>query len=280
METAEVRGMITKRTSAMEGGRTMKIKRKIVQIDEEKCNGCGVCTTACAEGAIALIDGKAKLVKDSYCDGLGACLGECPVDAIRIIEREADAFDEKEVEHYLEQKRQAEMVAKQDTGSDMNTLTQLPCGCPSTMVKTFGPACNEDTPSIQESVMSSLTHWPVQIGLIPSTAPFLKGADLLVAADCTPVAYPNFHRDLLRGRTVMVGCPKFDETDEYIRKFAEIFRTAGIKSVTVAIMEVPCCSKLPLVVRKGMELAGAYIPVEVVVIGSDGTILRREQQAA
>jgi ferredoxin len=247
----------------------MKAKRKIVQIDEERCNGCGQCASACAEGAIAIIDGKAKLTKDSYCDGLGACIGECPQGALQIIERETDVFDPVEVEHHLIQQK------KYETGQE------LPCGCPSSHLQMFSSSCEKaNQPSYQPNNESALSHWPIQIRLIPPTAPFLKNADLLVAADCTPVAYPDLHRDFLKGKVVMVGCPKFDDTDEYINKFTDIFKVAGIQSVTILIMEVPCCSKLPLIVQKGTERAGKEIPVEVVVIGARGKILRRQKLAA
>lgn len=212
----------------------MKINRKIIEIDEELCNGCGQCVPACAEGALKVINGKAKLVSEVYCDGLGACLGECPTGALRIVERVADDF------------------------------------VPSS-------SCTEaNRPLSQEGAVSALSHWPVQIRLVPATAPFLKGANLLVAADCTPVAYPNFHRDFLKGKVIMVGCPKFDDVQEYIKKFSDIFKTADIHSVTILVMEVPCCQGLPMIVKKGMELAGKEIQMEKIVISSKGGILNRD----
>jgi Pyruvate/2-oxoacid:ferredoxin oxidoreductase delta subunit len=257
----------------------MKTVRKIVAIDEAKCDGCGLCANACAEGAIAVEGGKARLVTDSYCDGLGACLGECPRDAIRIIERQADAFDESAVEHHLTGKQAGQQ--KQQPADSPLVLETLPCGCPSTRIETFSQPCQvSDSIPSPGPTPSALQHWPVQIRLVPPTAPFLKGAHLLVAADCTPLAYPDFHRTLLKGKAVMLGCPKFDETNEYIAKFKDIFRVADIKSVTVAIMEVPCCSKLPVIVREGMRQAGRAVPFEVVVIGTRGDILRRQQLAA
>jgi len=238
----------------------MKINRKIIEIDEELCDGCGQCVPSCAEGALKVINGKARLVSDVYCDGLGACLGECPTGALRVVEREADDFDEEAVEQYLRS-------------------ATLACGCPSTQIQSFIPSescMDANRPVMQDNSFSALSHWPVQIRLVPHTAPFLKGADLLVAADCTPVAYPNFHRDFLNGKVVMVGCPKFDDVQEYIQKFADIFSTANINSVTVLVMEVPCCQGLPMIVKKGMELAGKKIPVEKIVIGSKGNILSRD----
>lgn len=251
----------------------MKVNRKIIQIDEDLCDGCGNCVPSCAEGALRIVDGKARLVKDIYCDGLGACLGECPTGALTIIERETDEFDEDAVEAYLNS-RPEEDSPKEDA---------IACECPSTRIQAFAPSgsCEDaNRPALRDSQASALSHWPVQIRLVPPTAPFLKGADLLVAADCTPVAYPNFHRDFLKGKAIMVGCPKFDDTREYIKKFAELFRTADIKSVTIAVMEVPCCHGLPVIVEKGMELAGRKIPVEKVVISGRGDILERERLAA
>ncbi len=244
----------------------MKIKRKIVQIDEEKCNGCGVCVPSCAEGAIRIIDGKARLVAEKFCDGLGACLGECPQGALQVIEREAEDFDERAVEEHLT-KANEEKVPE-------------PCSCPSARLQTFAPAKNcaeANEPAARKTEASELSHWPVQIRLVPPTAPFLKGADLLVAADCTPVAYPNFHRDFLKGKVVMLGCPKFDDAQSYIRKFADIFQTAGVKSVEVVTMEVPCCQALPMVVKEGMEAAGKKIPLTQTIIGIRGEILRKQK---
>ncbi|MBF0377825.1 MAG: 4Fe-4S binding protein [Desulfamplus sp.] len=273
----------------------MKVKRKIIQIDEELCNGCGNCVVSCAEGAIQIIDGKAKIVKDQYCDGLGACIGECPQDALKIIEREADEFDEKAVEAYLKELEQKKNSSQSIVTSESKPSATLACGCPSTQLQTF-PISNghkgADT-NIKSSqcscsdankpsdlkceasgaCKSNLGHWPVQIRLIPPTAPFLKGADLLITADCVPVAYPAFHQDFLKGKVVMIGCPKFDDVDSYIQKFADIFKTAGIKSVTTLIMEVPCCSGLPMIVKKGMELAGVTVPITKVVISARGEII-------
>ncbi len=249
----------------------MKIKRKIIEIDEERCNGCGNCVLACAEGAIQIIDGKAKIVKDQYCDGLGACIGDCPEDALKIVEREADEFDEKAVEEYLKE------LEKKGTASEQKPSETLGCGCPSNQLKVLQPSmgscADANKPTTLSSVQSSLGHWPVQIRLIPPNAPFLKGADLLITADCVPVAYPALHQEFLKGKVIMLGCPKFDDVDSYISKFADIFKTAGIKSVTVLIMEVPCCSGLPMMVKKGMDIAGVNVPMKKVVISSRGQII-------
>jgi NAD-dependent dihydropyrimidine dehydrogenase PreA subunit len=252
----------------------MKFERNIIEINEDLCTGCGQCVTGCAEGALEIIDGKAKLVSEVYCDGLGACIGECPTGALKIVQREAEDFDEEAVVERLknlpeEEKEQPKTMA---------------CGCPSSNIQTFAASscsCEKaNEPGTQHAIGSELTHWPVQIRLIPPTAPFLKNADLLVAADCAGFAYPNLHRDLLRGKVLLIGCPKFDDSRAYIEKFGEIFSTASIKSVTVVVMEVPCCSGLPEIIKMGMKMAGKQIPLEKVVISGRGEILRREELAA
>lgn len=234
--------------------------RKIIEIDESLCDGCGRCVVGCAEGALAIVAGKAKIVSESYCDGLGACVGECPTGALRIVEREAAPFDEGAVKEHLAQ--QARGV--------------LPCGCPSTLTQIFEkPAfCPTDGPVPPPSApeVSALSHWPVKIKLIPPTAPFLRGADLLVLADCTAVAYPSLHRDLIRGKVVMMGCPKFDDLQAYVEKFAHIFRINEIQDVTVVVMEVPCCGGLPRIVQRGMAMAGKEIPLKETVLTLKGEI--------
>jgi len=247
----------------------MKTLRKIIEIDEELCDGCGQCVPSCAEGSLQIVDGKAKMVSDNLCDGLGACLGECPTGALKIVEREADEFDEEAVEKYLAEKE----------AEKQKEPTMLACGCPSTNIETFAPAssCKEaNIPASFQDEESALSHWPVQIRLVPATATFLKGADLLVLADCCGIAIPTLHRDLLKGRVVMIGCPKFDDVEEYIDKFTDIFKTADINSVTAVVMEVPCCSGLPMIVKKGMEAAGKVIPIEEVVISTRGKILKQQ----
>ena len=249
----------------------MKIMRKIIEIDEDLCDGCGQCVPSCAEGAIQIVDGKARLVAEKYCDGLGACLGECPTGALKIIEREAEDFDEHAVEEHLQTLAAA-------TPQPAPTLA---CGCPSAQVQTFGPAAmGVCKPLEPKDRGSALTHWPVKIKLVPPTAPFLKQADLLVLADCGPIAYPAVHTDLMPGKVVLIGCPKFDNVPEYIAKFTEIFQKADIKSVTTVIMEVPCCAGLAYIVEQGMAKAGRRIPHEQVVISTQGEILRREKLAA
>ncbi len=244
----------------------MAYKRKIVEIDEERCNGCGQCASACAEGAIEIVDGKARLVAEKYCDGLGACLGECPMDALKVTEREADEFDPEAVEHYLKMKED----------SEKSSAPQAPCGCPSVQVRIFeAGSAGAEAGQGQGCEASALSHWPVKIKLVPPGAPFLKGADLLVAADCAPVAYPNFHHDFLNGKVVLTGCPKFDDVPAYIEKFTEIFRGANVRSITVLDMEVPCCSALPAIVRKALATAGKEIPMEEITISVRGKILKK-----
>lgn len=248
----------------------MKLKRKIVEIDEERCNGCGQCILGCAEGALAMVNGKVKVISDNLCDGLGACIGECPEDALQIIEREAEAFDEEAVETHL-----AEQAVKEKPQEK-----SMPCGCPSTQIQSFSPC-----PSAQIKAQpvgdqaSALSHWPVQIRLIPPHAPFLKGANVLVVADCVPVAFPSLHQELLQGKVIMIGCPKFDDADEYIDKFEAIFKTSGINSLTTVVMEVPCCSALPMMVLKGREKSGSQMAVNQVVVSTRGQIIEERQVA-
>jgi NAD-dependent dihydropyrimidine dehydrogenase PreA subunit len=241
----------------------MKQVRKIIEIDETLCDGCGQCAPACAEGAIQIIDGKARVIADRLCDGLGACLGECPTDALKIVEREAEEFDEEAVEEHL----------KTMTKKGNEPSQTIGCGCPSSSLQTF--IADRPSGESEAAVPSALTHWPIKIRLVPPKAPFLKGADLLVLADCTAVAYTKLHHDLLDGKVVMMGCPKFDDAEGYVHKFTEVFQTADVKSVTVAAMEVPCCSGLPWIVKKGLEKSGKNIPLTEIVIGARGNILSR-----
>jgi NAD-dependent dihydropyrimidine dehydrogenase PreA subunit len=245
----------------------MKVLRKIIQIDEERCDGCGQCITGCAEGALRLVDGKARVVADKYCDGLGACIGECPTGALTIIEREADEFDEVAVEALL--------------GKTNGIIPAPGGGCPSAGLQMFSPASACEKANLPVDLAagedSFLSHWPVQIRLVPSNAPFLHGADLLVVADCVPVAYPSIHKNFMKGRAVMMGCPKFDDAQSYIDKFAKICTHAGLKSITVLSMEVPCCSGLLTIVRKGLQLSGAAIPLTEVIVSIKGKILEVEE---
>lgn len=245
----------------------MKSKRKIIRIDNDLCNGCGQCAIACAEGALAIVDGKAKVISDKYCDGLGACIGDCPQNALKIIEREAEEFDEHSVEEHLAEKKKRADAEK------------LSYQCPSARIKQFAP--NETAEQVTTGKSkSALSTWPVQIRLVPPSAPFLQGADILVVSDCTPFAYPDFHRDFMAGRVLLTGCPKFDDRDVYVQKFAQIFQHNDIKSITVVVMEVPCCQGMPMIVKAGMEEAGRNAPLETVVLGIRGEIIKRIKNAA
>lgn len=238
----------------------MKTVRKIIEIDEELCTGCGDCVPDCAEGSLQIVDGKARLVADKLCDGLGACLKSCPTGALQIIEREADDFDEEAVHEYLEDKK--------------NKASAPPMmGCPSSRLQNLQPTpCDiANVPSGQ--IGSTLSHWPVQIRLIPAAAQFLENADVLVAADCTAVAYPNINRDFVAGRIVMMGCPKFDDAQMYMQRFTEIFQAGKIKSVTIMIMEVPCCSGMLQIIKKARNDAQSSIPVRQVVVSTTGRII-------
>lgn len=239
--------------------------RKIIEIDEEKCTGCGLCVPGCAEGALQIVNGKARLVKETYCDGLGACLGECPEGALKIVEREAEPFNEEEVHKHLEELKKSE---KKD---------DLPCGCPGSSVRNFEPCPVPDRPVDEDVVLKSeLTHWPVQLTLVPPTAEFLQGKELVVTAQCVPVAYANFHKDFLRNKAVVIACPKLDNFTSHLEKLTSIFKLSDIKKVIIAHMEVPCCFGLVHMVHKALEISGKNIPVEEYKIGVRGEILEHK----
>ena len=212
--------------------------RNIIEIDEERCNGCGLCIPNCAESAIQIIDGKAKLVKDSFCDGLGACIGHCPQEALRIIEREANAFSEEEVHEY------------QASTPPASTESSHP-----SMISDF-----------------TLRQWPVQLHLVPVKAQFLEDADLIVVADCVPIAYPALHRTILPGKAIVIGCPKFDDAEAYVAKLSAILEQNTIRSITVAHMEVPCCSGLMWIVQKAVETSRKQIPVTRRIVTVKGAL--------
>jgi NAD-dependent dihydropyrimidine dehydrogenase PreA subunit len=252
----------------------MKVTRKIIEIDDRLCDGCGQCIPSCAEGALQIIDGKARVVADNLCDGLGACMGECPTGALRIVEREADEFDETAVEKHLEAMEPSE-TPDHESGPGAPIMA---CGCPSQQIRNFEPSPHPGGHSASgltapESSLSRLGHWPVQIRLVPAGAPFLKGADLLVLADCVAVTCPDLHEKLISGRVVMMGCPKFDDVDGYVQKFTEVFEKADIRSITVAEMEVPCCAGLPWIVKKALDAAGKKIPAREIVFDPRGRII-------
>jgi len=234
-----------------------KVLRKVVKLDEEKCNGCGACVPACAEGALQIINGKARLVSDKYCDGLGACLGECPQGAITIEEREAAKFDEEEAKHHLLEK-------------EHTTKEELPCGCSGATVTQFARHEAEAAPEEAVCHHSMLGHWPVQLTLVPPGAPFLQGADLILAADCVPFAYAGFHHDFLKGHALLVACPKLDDFQAHLSKLTDILRRSEVKSLTVVHMEVPCCSGLVHMAQQAIRLSGKDIPLKEVTIGIKG----------
>jgi Pyruvate/2-oxoacid:ferredoxin oxidoreductase delta subunit len=245
--------------------------RKIVKIDAEKCNGCGLCIPNCAEGALQIVDGKAKLISEKFCDGLGACLGHCPQDAIIVIEREAEDFDEKAVEAYIHKQKQSQPKREPQP-------TPMFTGCPSSMAMHFKvPETQTETISTTRSV-SQLTQWPVQLKLVPINAPYFQDADLLIAADCVPFAYPDFHRDFLKGKVVVVGCPKLDDIQFYKEKLTEIFKANSIKSLTVPYMEVPCCFGLVKATEDAIAASGKNIPLKKVKIGIRGDIKPEAQE--
>jgi Pyruvate/2-oxoacid:ferredoxin oxidoreductase delta subunit len=250
--------------------------RDIVEIDQELCDGCGQCVSACAEGAIALVDGKARLVSETYCDGLGACLGECPQGAIRVVQRESQSFDEVAVTRHLASRRAGEVA-----------VTPLPImagaahahsGCPGAQVRAFAPT---QAPTVAATDQpSELRHWPVQLHLVPPTAPFFAGADVLLAADCVAYAMGGFHGRFLAGRSLAIACPKLDAHQEvYVEKLRAMVEQGGIRSLTVMIMEVPCCSGLVRLVQQAVAGARRSVPTSCVVVSVRGELLAEHRVA-
>lgn len=250
------------------------MKRSIIKIHEEKCNGCGLCVTACHERAIELVDGKAKLISDIYCDGLGDCLPNCPTGAIEIIEREAEAYDDDAVQARIKELKEAEAVMNKKISD------KIPCGCPGTMAKSIerpvqgAPKlmANKSTEAQGEKT-SELRQWPVQLSLINTSAPYLDGANLLIAADCTAYAYGNFHKEFMKDKVTIIGCPKLDNNKFYEEKLTEILRKNTIKSITVVRMEVPCCSGIVAAVKGAMLGSGTIVNYREVIITTEGEII-------
>ncbi|MDI6733148.1 MAG: 4Fe-4S binding protein [Planctomycetota bacterium] len=274
-----------------------KTKRQIIRIDEDKCTGCGECIPNCPEGALQIIDGKARLISDLFCDGLGACIGHCPEGAITTEEREAEPYDERKVmanivkqgrnvikahlehlkEHnqdeYLQQameflkENRIEVTLDEDAEDDENAL---PCGCPGSAVRSFVPTTTKSEQVAR--AQSQLTQWPVQLMLVPPNAPFLQNRDLVIAADCVSYAYANFHQDFLKGKALLIACPKLDDTEIYLDKLTQMFKVSNIKSITVLHMEVPCCFGLIHLVKKALANSGRNIPTKEVNISIQGEI--------
>lgn len=234
--------------------------RRIIQINEEKCNGCGACASACHEGAIGMVNGKARLLRDDYCDGLGDCLPACPTGAITFVEREAAAYDEKAVQENMKKKEQ----------TDAHNAVQH-TGCPGSRMHRFDRADSNTQPPVNATA-SQLGQWPCQIKLVPVNAPYFDGAKLLIAADCTAFAYANFHQEFMKGKITLIGCPKLDSID-YSEKLTQIIKNNDIQSVTVVRMEVPCCGGLEAAAKTALQNSGKFIPWQVVTVSIDGNIL-------
>ena len=243
--------------------------RNIVEIDEEKCDGCGLCVIECAEGALEIRDGKAKIIKEMYCDGLGACIGECPQEALKIVMKEADPFDEEAMEEHLKSLRGEQT---------QEASPELEAGCPGAKLVQFQPPTTAAPIQQGEAPTSELRNWPLQIHLLPVSAPFFNGAELLIAADCVPFAMGGFHSQLLQGKILAIGCPKLDDTGFYVDKLSQIFANNEIKSITIGYMEVPCCSGLLQVINKALEASGKAIPVDTVKVSVQGELLQEQEQ--
>ncbi|MDP8205141.1 MAG: 4Fe-4S binding protein [Candidatus Electryonea clarkiae] len=248
--------------------------RDVVVIDEDKCDGCELCITSCAEGALQMVDGKAKLVSDVYCDGLGVCIGECPQDAITVEKREAEVFDETAVEEHLTKlEKQKPPVIPVPVPHHAEAHS-----CPGSMMRTMDrPVSAATTGSKHQPMQSELKSWPIQLHLLNSNAPFLQNADILLAADCVPFAYPDFHNRFMQGRVLAIGCPKLDDVNPYIDKLAHIFAHSNIKSLTVVHMEVPCCNGIVQIAQQAMGMVGAQFPVTDVMIGIQGGIVYEQE---
>jgi len=280
------------------------VLRKIIKIEEEKCDGCGECVPNCAEGALQIIDGKARLISDLFCDGLGACLGHCPQNAITVVEREAEPYDEKKVMEYivqggsnvilahllhLKEHKEFDLLTEaldylNDHGIKNPLLKPIEendnsksCGCPGSREMSFDQHEDENVLEENGKRISHLRQWPVQLHLVLPTSNFFKNADLLLAADCVPFAYPDFHKDFLKGKSIAIACPKLDTNKHiYLEKLTRMITDANIKSITVVIMQVPCCGGLFNLAMDAMEKSGRKIPVNVFVIGVEGNILQKE----
>jgi ferredoxin len=257
-------------------------KRNIIEIDRDKCNGCGLCTTACAEGALVLDEeNKAVLAREIYCDGLGACLDVCPVDALKVVERESEEYDPQAAyDHVLKTRGEEAAGLVHGIGSDDKThhgqeedLPPMACGCPGSMAREIKPKpAAVSTAAASPAAQSELSQWPIQLHLVSPHAPYFNQSDLLIAADCTAFSLGSFHQDLLTGKKLVIACPKLDDTTPYIQKLAELIKHNTIYSLTVAIMTGPCCSGLMHIVNEAVALSGKNIAVRKIVVGIDGEI--------
>lgn len=259
------------------------MKRNVIEIDQDKCIGCGLCTKACHQGAIQLVDGKAKLMSDSYCDGLGMCLPNCPVDAIQLVEKETDAFDVSRKDFALKQNGSTASGCAGSQAKSFVPLAELGktedkpnlgCGCPGSNERSFVPLTNQKVEETNVAIpQSQLRQWPVQLHLVNVNAPYLAGANLLIAADCTPFAYADFHNKFMRGKVTLIGCPKLDDTNAYLEKLTEIFRVNNISSVSVVRMSVPCCGGITRTVQEAIKRSGAIVPYAEVTITPEGQLV-------
>jgi len=249
--------------------------RTIIEIDRDRCNGCGLCTTACAEGALALdLDNKAVLVREIYCDGLGACLDVCPTGALKVVEKDGETYDAGAAfDHVLETRGMAAAFKVHGAGGEQADAGHG--GCPGSQAREIPRETGPDEPGLSSAVGSQLSQWPIQLHLVSPLAPYFQGSDLLIAADCTAFALGGFHGELLKGKKLVIACPKLDDTGGYIEKLAELIRRNDLKSLTVVIMTVPCCSGLERIVRLAVERAGVDLDVRTVAVGIDGKIARR-----
>jgi NAD-dependent dihydropyrimidine dehydrogenase PreA subunit len=249
------------------------VTRKIIEIDEDLCTGCGSCVVACAEGALQVIDGKAKVVNEIFCDGLGACIGECPEGALKIIERKALKFDEEAVENHLESLKSKETIDDQLNLPDIEL--NLPCSCPSIKSKVFSNISENSEKS--SKMNSTLQHWPIQMHLISPIATYYQGADVLISADCVAYSYGDFHRDFLKNKSIAIACPKLDQSKEnYIQKIKSLIEDAKINTLTVAIMEVPCCTGLLAITQKAAKRTSRKVPIKHIIVSVRGDILKEE----
>ncbi len=251
-------------------------RRKMISIDEELCNGCGECVPSCEEGALAIVDGKARLVKDIYCDGLGACLGDCPTGALTVTVRDAEDFDPEAVAEFLKSQGRSvpdHMPSAESLRLDGKSANAPKHECPGAAIETMTPCGQANIPMASFTGGPAVSQWPVQLRLVPPNAPFLRGADLLLTADCVPVAMPGYHSDYLAGRVVVLGCPKFDNQMEYVEKLAAIIDMNDLKSITVMEMEVPCCSSMSAILSEAVKRADKKVDIVRVTVARNGDVL-------